>query len=307
MKSIMLATDFSERSDRALRRATLLAEQSGAALRIVHVVDDDQPRRIVDLKMELAKSLLRDLRATVTRVDGVDCTTQVVLAAPHSGLVNSVTEVQPDLLVIGPHRRQALRDVFVGTTAERTIRSVECPVLMVNSPPVGPYRRALLTTDFSDESRHAVNVFATSGLALRIRVAILHVFNVPELHLALSHMMGPEDKATIIADERKIAARDLSEFVESTEKVTAERILCHAKRKPAQEILSVAKTESIDLIVVGTHSKGGLTRFFLGSVAEEILRAASCDVLAVPPLKEPVSQLTDEYSPRSEHTRKLPT
>jgi nucleotide-binding universal stress UspA family protein len=48
MKRIMFATDFSERSDQALRRVVILARAHDAVLQIVHVVDDDRPRRIVD-------------------------------------------------------------------------------------------------------------------------------------------------------------------------------------------------------------------------------------------------------------------
>lgn len=61
MKTIMVATDFSERSDRALRRATLLARQFEATMLLVHVVDDDQPRRIVDAERDEATKLLRQM------------------------------------------------------------------------------------------------------------------------------------------------------------------------------------------------------------------------------------------------------
>ncbi len=166
MKKIMLATDFSERSDRALRRATLLARQFEAALLIVHVVDDDQPRRIVESERDVASTLLRELRDTVQDIDGIPpCETRVELADPFVGIARAVEEVAPDLLVIGPHRRQALRDVFDGTTAERTIRSVTCPVLMVNAPPVGPYGHVMLTTDFSEGSKRAAKTCIGLGIA----------------------------------------------------------------------------------------------------------------------------------------------
>lgn len=292
MRLIMLATDFSERSDRALLRAKILAAQSGATLSIIHVVDDDQPPRIINLEKDLAESLLRELKASVMKAEGVECTSKVLLAAPHAGIVQAASQACPDLLIIGPHRRQALRDVFIGTTAERTIRSVECPVLMANAPPTGPYRCALLTTDFSEGARRAAQVFEKLELHQRIRVAMLHVFDVPAIHLALSHMMGTQERASIVTDERKIAARDLSAFAVSVGEMAADQVLCHAKRRPAQEILSAAQTEGADLIVVGINGKSGLVRFFLGSVAEEVLRGANCDVLAVP-AKEDAAELTD--------------
>lgn len=165
MKQIMLATDFSARSDRALRRATLLARQSGAALSIIHVVDDDQPKRILDAERDTAAALLNELQGTVTTVDGLECTTGVVLGDPFDGIVRAVADKGPDLLVIGAHRRLVLRDVFVGTTAERTMRFATCPVLMVNAPPVGPYRHIMLTSDLSESAKAAVNACAQLGVA----------------------------------------------------------------------------------------------------------------------------------------------
>ena len=115
MKAIMVATDFSERSDRALRRATLLAQQFQAAIVLVHVVDADQPRRIVDSERDEAEALLSELAATLRDADGVNCQTLVILSAPFAGVLQAVEERKPDLLVLGPHRRQVLRDVFIGT------------------------------------------------------------------------------------------------------------------------------------------------------------------------------------------------
>lgn len=296
MKSIMLATDFSERSDRALRRATLLAEEFDASLSIVHVVDDDQPQHIVDRETEIAENHLRVLKSTVTKVDGIACTSEVRLAAPDVGIAQAVQNAKPDLLVIGPHRRQALRDVFVGTTAERTIRSVECPLLMVNAPPVGPYRRVLLSTDFSAGARCAVQCFQALGMARKTDVAMLHVFDAPALGLAMSHTMSVDERKSYIADQSNNAERDLSDFAASLDAFPVRQVLRYAERAPAREIQLAAQSEEADLIVVGTQGASGLLRFFLGSVAKEVLRTADRDVLAVP-LN---SQSGTVYSDRSE-------
>src|SRR6056297_3342504 len=212
MKKILVATDFSERSDRALRRATLLARRFGASLSIVHVVDDDQPRRIVDSEFDAASALLRDLRGTVETVDGIPCDTRVVLADPFAGIAQTAGEIAPDLLVIGPHRRQVLRDVFVGTTAERTVRSVDCPVLMVNATPVGDYRHVLQTTDLSDGSRAALQRFVALEIGRHARNSLLYVFDAPALRLAFGDSMPKDDQDHYLAEERKSAWASLSVF-----------------------------------------------------------------------------------------------
>lgn len=280
MEKILVATDFSERSDRALRRATLLAKQFGASMSIIHVVDDDQPSRIVISKRDAATALLRELQTTVREIDGVACDASVALAAPFVGIVRAVEQMSPDILVVGHHRRQVLRDVFVGTTAERTIRSVACPVLMVNAPPVGRYRRIMLTTDLSESARHVLRTLRALDIGQGAALSILHVFESPLLHHA---MMQKDDRQECLEEDRNTAVRLLSEFVASTDAEYMNQIVCHQATSPAKEILGAAKARAADLVVMGTHSRNRLAKFFLGSVAEEVLRAADRDVLTVPP------------------------
>lgn len=118
---ILVATDFSPQSDRALRRGSLLARQNSAKLVLTHVVDDDQPERLIDVDRLEATALLQDLAQTIRENDKIECESQVVLGDAFQGIVKVADEISADLLVLGPHRRQVLRDVFVGTTAERTL------------------------------------------------------------------------------------------------------------------------------------------------------------------------------------------
>lgn len=283
MKKIMLATDFSERSDRALRRATLLARQAEAALSVVHVIDDDQPRRIVDSERDAAAGLLKDLKRTLRDVDGISCETRIVLADAFAGIAQAVEEEAPDLLVVGPHRRQALRDVFVGTTAERTIRTVPVPVLMVNAPPVGRYARVMLATDLSTGAERAAGICAELGIAAAAELSFVHVYDAPEKRLAMSQSVPTDDWEAYLAEQREAAVRGLEDFVQTVGLRASRQIVRRGLHAPAEEILRAAEEESADLIVLGTQGRTGLAKFFLGSVAEDVLRKAGCDVLAVPP------------------------
>lgn len=287
MQRIMLATDFSERSDRALRRAVLLAKAHGAVLDLVHVVDDDRPRRIVDHEAVDARVLLRELAHSLRSADGVTCETDVVLSDPFAGIVKAVAEKKPDLLVIGPHRRQILKDAFLGTTAERTIRSVDCPVLMANGPPVAPWRHILLTTDLSDNARNALQRFAALGLGRGARQSVLHVFDAIALRLAMSDSMPKGNRESYLADRQSEARRDLARFMADLAGLRAELVVRQDTTTTAHEIHEAAEALTADLIVVSTHGKGALARFFLGSVTEKTLQSAKVDVLALPPSPAP--------------------
>jgi len=283
MKQIMLATDFSERSDRALRRAVILARGRGAGLNLVHVVDDDRPRRIVDHDAHDARQMLADLARTLKEMDGVTCSTQVLLDDPFAGIVKAAANASPDLLVIGPHRRQILLDAFVGTTAERTIRSVSCPVLMVNGPPVGPWRHMLLTTDLSENAGNALRRFKGLGLGAEARSSALSVFDAPLLRLAMSYTMGKEEKEGYLKDLGTDASKHLSAFMTQISMGQAEKIVRHEETTVANEILKSAEELKADLIVVSTQGKGAVARLVMGSVAQQVLKEATIDVLAIPP------------------------
>jgi nucleotide-binding universal stress UspA family protein len=287
MQRIMLATDFSERSDRALRRAVLLARAHGAVLDLVHVVDDDRPRRIVDHDATDARALLRELAQSLRSADGITCETDVVLSDPFAGIVKAVAQKKPDLLVIGPHRRHILKDAFLGTTAERTIRSVDCPVLMANGPPVAPWRHILLTTDLSDNAKTAMQRFAALGLGKDAHHSVLHVFDATALRLAMSDSMRKDDRATYLADQQSEARRDLASFMADVAGLQAEMIVRYEETTTAHEIHKAADAMNADLIVVSTQGKGMLARLFLGSVTEKTLQSATVDVLALPPVQKP--------------------
>lgn len=283
MNRILLATDFSERSGRALRRAVLLAHETASSIDLVHVVDDDRPRRFVEHEAADALALLEELARKLEAEENLSCGTKIVVADPFAGILQAVDEAGPDLLILGAHRRQILRDAFLGTTAERTIRSATCPVLMVNVPPVGAYRSVLLTTDLTDTSRRALQRFEGLAVGTEALLALLHVFDAPALRLAVSGVMAKEARDRHLGELHSEARRNISDFVVGAVSKSAEPMVRYNESTIAQTILAAADDAKSDLIVAATHCRGFLARHLLGSVTEQILAASSVDVLALPP------------------------
>ncbi len=91
-----------------------------------------------------------------------------------------------------------------------------------------------------------------------------------------------DDREAYLEEQRKEAAKGLAKFVKETGARSPRQRVCFGLHAPAEEILSAAKGEAVDLIVLGTEGRGGVAKFFLGSVAEAVLRMADRDVLAVP-------------------------
>lgn len=281
MKHILLATDFSTRSDRALRRAVLIGSAHDAALTLVHVVDDDQPAYLMERQSNSARDLIEKTARTIRDVDGVRADVVITTGDPFVGILNIADALQSDLIVMGPHRRQFL-DTFVGTTAERTIRRSRRPVLMANAVPSGGYDRILLALDLDEASRTAAQTALRFGILAGTDVMALHLFTAPAAGMMKRAMENSAAIDHYLKDEEQRAGTEFTAFLAEAGLEGGRQLLRHQEGSPAAAIRTCADERNADLIVMGTNQRRGLQRFLLGSVAQEVLVDAKQDVLIVP-------------------------
>jgi nucleotide-binding universal stress UspA family protein len=281
---ILAATDFSTRSQRAVRRAGLLAQSTGAELVLVHVVDDDQPQRLVEIETREAERTLGEQISAMAELPRERCRPMVVAGDPFDGILRTAAAMKADLIVMGAHRKQLLQDIFVGTTIERVIRTGPYPVLMVTNEVGQPYRTVLAAADMSEPSANAVRAAESAGLIGDGRVTLLHAF-VP-LGKGKMSMAGIE-RARIdeyVAGERERAMNEFVTFLAES-KLADRRWSLRVEEGSAFEVISrVVEEMRPDLLIMGTHGRSGIIKVLLGSVTEEALRSLDVDILAVPPV-----------------------
>jgi nucleotide-binding universal stress UspA family protein len=282
---ILAATDFSTRSNRALRQAGLLAQLGSAQLHIVHVVDDDHPEELVRMEKLEAERLLNEQTGSMPELRDVQVRPMVVTGDPFDGILRAAAEIPADLIVMGSHRKQLLLDIFVGTTIERVIRKGTFPVLMVNNEAQHKYEKVVVPVDMSDASANAMRVAVSTGVITAERATLLHAFSA----LAEGKMsyVG-SDQASIdsyVASERHRVRDELAAFLVSND-FNRGRWSLRIEEGGTMEIISRAVSEMrTDLLVMGTHGRSGLLKVLIGSVTEEALRSLNVDILAVPPVK----------------------
>src|SRR4051812_42523292 len=172
---ILAATDFSTRSNRAVRQAGLLAQSGNAQLHIVHVVDDDQPDELVRMEAREAERVLDEQTSSMPELKNLQPRLMVTTGDPFDGILKAAAEVSADLVVMGSHRKQLL-DIIVGTTVERVIRKGPFPVLMVTNEAQRKYENVLVPVDMVDASADALRVATTTGLIGGGRATLLHAF-----------------------------------------------------------------------------------------------------------------------------------
>ncbi len=281
METILVATDFSARSDRALLRASLIARKTGASLVLAHAVDADQPDRLIEADRAAASDLLAEAAATLRNDDGIDADWLVTIADVHEGVLAAADEASADLIVIGPHRSR-LKDVFVGTTAERLVRRSTRPLLIAVETPSAHHRTTLLALDFDEASKSAGREALAMGVFDHTEVVVMHAFDSPGEGLMRRSLEQSADVDRYIEDEGDEAAGNLRDLLSELGLPASCQTVVSMKGTPTSAILESARKVDADMIVLGTNQRKGFERALIGSVTEAVIRDARRDVLIIP-------------------------
>ncbi|MDK9724971.1 MAG: universal stress protein [Sterolibacteriaceae bacterium MAG5] len=284
--SILAATDFSPSARDALARAAGLAAEHGAALTLLHVISGPS----LDAFKELlagsndepageAARLLEEAAAELAAVAGRQAATRVRVGGVHDELAAAAERA--DLLVIGDRGLHPMRDMIIGTTAERLLGSCRKPVLVVKRGAAAPYRKVLVPVDFSACSHAAFK--AALGLAPRADLHVCHAFGLPS---AGKFWLADVPEAALRRYEA-VAGRAAEErlAVLAAEADSRDRERCRllaVAGDPSMVVIAEAEKREADLIVIGRHGESALRDFLLGSVTRHVLANAPCDVLVVP-------------------------
>ena len=289
IRSIVVATDFSALSDAAVARATSLARLDGAAVHLVHALtfplivtysyEVSLPPSLWDDLRAAARAKLEQIRKAI-EANGVANVTAQISDLPDavSAIAEAAKAHQADLVVMGTHGRGGLQHAFLGSVAERTLRTIDRPIIAVKEDPeraAKPIAKILLAVDFSAHSDRAVAVAADLAARVSASVDVIHAFDVPSEYNPYLSTVGTEL-------ERKIEEGVSERLGRIRQKLESRGIRAnvHVRRgRPDTVIAETAKQIGCQLIAMGTRGQSGVAHVLLGSVAERTLRAAPCAVL----------------------------
>ena len=140
-------------------------------------------------------------------------------------------------------------------------------------------KRILVPTDFSESARHALLYGISFAREYEGELLLLHV--VENLTVGYASDLFPVPMAEVFDEISGYAKAELAKLgAEVKQKGIAVRELV-VQGKPSAEIVRVAREETADMIVLGTHGKGMLDKALFGSTAERVIRRAPCPVLTV--------------------------
>jgi nucleotide-binding universal stress UspA family protein len=279
-QTILLATDLSPRCDRALDRAVFLAEQWQSKLVILHVLENAHSwasetiipswRRPPDPFAIARRRLIEDVGPAAE-------TAAIIIEEgdPAEAIQRTAEARACDLIITGVARDEPFGRFVLGTTVDQLLRNSYLPVLVVKNRARHAYRNILVATDFSEASRHSLE------MAVRYfpgqKLTIFHAYDPPMSSFAT-------DPASYRRQYRAAVEEQYNTFINSTS--SAELIRKHARPllefgAPDQLLRDCCRDTNIDLVVLGTEGRSALFELLVGSVAKQIMAELPCDALIV--------------------------
>jgi nucleotide-binding universal stress UspA family protein len=286
--TILYATDFSAHANRAFALACSLARASGSRLLVLHVA----PIPLLYTKRYYREEMEAALRRYQAPDAAVELGWHLLAGEAAVEILWLAQEIRCASIVMGTQGQTGLARLLMGSVAEHVVRHAPCPVVTVKAlpsqPPAAteapsetaspipaavPVQTILHPTDFSDRCAEAFRVACSLARDHAARVIVVHVPEPEPAPMGMAPVPPPPE-----GHQGGWEAR-LSRFQLSAPEVRVESRV--EAGKPAAGIVSAAQTTKSDLIVMGTHGRTGLGRLLMGSVAENVLRAAPCPVVTV--------------------------
>ena len=292
--NILCATDFSDFSNRTVNYGIALANEFDSKLFVCHVIDLSSvaiygefqldPVGLQDRIMTDANEQLQEL------IGGQQIDWEPLISVGHAAdeITRIVEEQDIDLVISATRGRSGLKRLILGSVTERLMRTLTCPLLVVQGPDkafVAPddqevnIKSILIGCDFSPDS----DVAFEHGLSLAQEFqSELHLAHVVEtsIYQELHKTESPVEEEL----QQEITARliqKLQDMVPEDARNWCKPQTSLLNGHPYEELVNYAEKHNIDMIVLGTRGHGLMKSLLIGSTTDRVVRRAPCPVLSV--------------------------
>jgi nucleotide-binding universal stress UspA family protein len=298
---ILVPLDGSDEAARVLPLATALGKQLKQPLVLLSVIEDAPAAEpfgpvlsqyeaalteMARAAHERAVAYLEQVCRSLQEKD-VWATTDVVVGRPGDQIVEAAARHHAELVVMATHGHTGPERWFLGSVADRVVRTSDVPVLLVR-PSAGTetawaVRSILVPLDGSGEAEHAIPYAHSLATSFEVPVTLIRSQPLPWAMAASSF-----DAAAMPADVLMELERAALAYLDNAARLLRDDgidVRTHFGRltDPGAEIERIAKTSPGTLVVMTTHGRGGIGRTVLGSVADKVIRSSSAPVLVIRP------------------------
>jgi universal stress protein E len=289
----LASPDLGDEVHAAVHQAAELAKAHQAQITLCAVLEiSEQAHELIRKDAENVLRTVEDAASEVLehlahRLGGQGLTVKTVVRFGHAWqeLLQEIQDGRHELLVVGTRRRSGPVRFLFGSTAQHLIRACPVPVWVVKEGEVRPLKEVAVASDFSDAAQAAVHAGVGLANATKSKLFVLHALEFPfEAYLRTAGVSDQEVQSyrERLTDE---AQRNLrSQLAQTDARTLASGAQVHVVEGPADEVVPRFIDEhEVDVLVVGTYGRWGLSGLILGNTAERLLPVVHCSLLAVKP------------------------
>lgn len=271
MKKILVPIDFSENSENALITAANFAKKFDFEIVILHmleiantVITNTTGTQETVFFLKLIEKRLNEF-LDKKYLKGLKITPIIKQHKVFSELNDLCKDEEINLIIMGSQGATGLKELFIGSNAQRVIRNSDIPVLVIKDQPIDTFENAIFACDFSQDSIKAFWEARRFAKSIGCKMKMVFV-NTPTKSFKSSAEMREIVKSFLEKANSKI---DYLKDVEYVSDYTIE-----------EGIVNFAKAHKADIIAMATHGRKGLAYFFDGSITEDVANHTSMPLLS---------------------------
>jgi len=269
MKKIIVLIDFSEQSENALKVAVSLAKKHDTEILALHMLElnsaliSSEAGMYPEQTVFFLKLAEKRFKGFLNKDYVADSTITPIIK--HFKVFSEVNEVakkhNADMIIMGSHGTDGLKEIFIGSNAEKVVRNAEIPVLVIKKEHISfKIDRFVFASDFKEDKLPAFKKAKDFAAMLRAKLDLVYI-NVP----------GDNFLSTADAYEQ------INVFLQKGN-IGAE-VAIYNDYSVEEGILNYSESSGADIIGIPTHGRKGLSHFFMGSIGEDIVNHAEMPVV----------------------------
>ncbi len=269
MKKIIVPIDFSDQSEYALKVAATLAKKHGSEILAIHMLELNQaaltssegfhPKQTVFL-IKLAEKRFSEF-LNKPYLEKLTITPIIKHFKVFSELNDVAKEHQVELIVMGSHGSDGMKELFVGSNAEKVVRNSDIPVMVVkNELENFKVERFVFASDFKEDSLLAYKKAKNFAELLKADFEPVYINTPGDNFLSSKDAYERINKFLALAKEGK-------------------QVEVYNDYNVEKGIMNYSETVNADMIGIPTHGRKGLSHFFMGSIGEDLANHSKIPVV----------------------------
>ena len=278
LEKILVPVDVNADSSEQINATILMANAYKSEIILMYVVGD------VELNDTIKDLVVKSVTVSLNAIKEVLITNKVKVREPEiifgkivESIVRKANSEKVNLVLLGAKEKKKKDKFKLGVISEQIIRESDVPVWLVNAEKKTLFSNILCPVDFSEPSKRALTNAIKFARKFNSKLQIMHVYE-PLEHVSLRIKIDlDEENATRL----KKVKNEMNAFIKEFDLGGIERKIEIKNGKADEKILNAIKKQHIDLLIMGTNGRKGLSRFFMGSVTEKVIREMPCSFVTI--------------------------